>query len=443
MVFLPACLSLLKLPTKKNQKQVKEGFIAKALKTITPWIIKRKYFILVLFLIIALSPIVSAKYISYKSDYISYFPQDNPAVIQTSVISKELSGVTQLFIDYHINEEKYKKYVEKQKLELGHDMSTSTTFYHDYEALTTIANFEKDLKKDNNVRYILSFPLVLCETNKVITEKYEIPKELKQRLKLNSVFNVLRARKNSQFQLINPTADTITTAFRLTDLNYSHGYIMDDDLKVFVQKLDKELKVAMPEYIDYQIAGNRLDYLNLRDIMNRDLKITTLFSILLIFLTLSLVFRNALYGFFSIIPMISGITLNFTIMAIAQIPLDMTTIMVSCVAIGIGVDDSAHFLLKFNALFTKYKNDPNRFKKSLQETMELTGRPIILTSISIILGMGMLIFATFPPIAYLGFLISLALFTTTIGCLLFLPMSLSIHNKIRTLILKRKETSSN
>jgi len=431
LVYLPATLSLLKLPSEKRKRSIKHGFISNSLRKFAPWIIKRRFFILVIFIIIILSPIVSSRFMSYESDYITYFPDDNPAVVQTSTISKELSGITQLYIDYHIDEDKFKKYIEKKGVELGIDPSTAANFYHDYNALQTIADFEIELKKNENIRYMLSFPLILCETNKVVSGSYSIPTEFSQRFKLNSVFNVLRARRSNQFELILPRADTISTGFRLADLSNSHGYIKEADLEVFLKDLNNKLETILPEYIDYQVGGHRVDFIKLRQTMNRDLQVTTIFSVILIFLSLSLLFRNAAYGFYSLIPMLSGITLNFTIMAIARIPLDMTTVMVSSVAIGIGVDDSVHFLLKFNALYEEFKDRENRFQLALQKTLEITGRPIVLTSISIILGMGMMVFASFTPIAYFGFLVALALLTTTIGCLVFLPMTLTLHYRFK------------
>ena len=80
-------------------------------------------------------------------------------------------------------------------------------------------------------------------------------------------------------------------------------------------------------------------------------------------------------------------------MAVTGIPLDMTTLMVASVAIGIGVDDSIHFLLQYRKQLerTEGTGDP------LRNTLHIAGRPIILTSTSIVGGILVLCLSSFKP----------------------------------------------
>ena len=440
IIFLPFILTFLPLPSLQKSKKTYAGFLASALEKLGDIIVTYRYLFLFLLILILLSPLVFFRFMKYESDYVGYFNDETPAVVQTSKISRNLSGTTQLYIDYQINHEKLVNWLQEQNIPLS-DISNYETFYHNYDLTQSILEFEKVLQKDKNIRYIISFPLLLAEVNKSIYNQYEIPSSLTQRLKLDSIFKFLKIRNSTQYALINSSADRIATIFRVADLKNSHGYFKEDDLRVFVRDLQNQLSTFLPPYIDFQLDGHRIDFFKLRAQLDSDLNRSTILSILLIFLTVSLLFRSGWYGLYALIPMLTGISLNFTIMALAGIPMDMTTIMVSCVAIGIGVDDSIHFLLHYSSNIQKENTSWDEIKAALVQTLIYTGRPIIMTSISIICGLGMLLFAQFKPISYFGFLIIIALLSTTIATLIFLPVIIYLHGKIASRF-KRPTVSS-
>ena len=106
-------------------------------------------------------------------------------------------------------------------------------------------------------------------------------------------------------------------------------------------------------------------------------------------------------------------------MYLANIPFDIVTSILSSIAIGVGVDDAIHFMIRYNkqGLLYKNKSPEDKVKATLNETI----RPITLTSISIISGMLVLFFASYSPIKYFGILLAVALFITTIATLVILP----------------------
>lgn len=429
IIFLPFILSFLPLPSVQKSQKSYTGFLATLLSKGGDTIVKYRYLFFALLILILLSPFYFFRFMKYESDYVGYFDDETPAVVQTSKISRNLSGTTQLYIDYQINLDKLVNWLKEQNIPLS-EISRYETFYQNYDLTQAILNFEKQLQKDVNIRYIISFPLLLAEVNKSISNQYEIPTSLTQRLKLDSIFKFLKIRNSTQYALINSTADRIATIFRVADLKNSHGYFKEDDLRVFVTNLQEQLQNILPPYVDFQLDGHRIDFFKLRSQMDSDLNRSTILSILLIFLTVSLLFRSGWYGLYALIPMLTGIALNFTIMALAGIPMDMTTIMVSCVAIGIGVDDSIHFLLHYSANLKDSSNPDKDIKTAIVQTLVYTGRPIIMTSISIICSLSMLLFAQFKPISYFGFLIIIALLSTTIATLIFLPVIIYIHGKL-------------
>ena len=96
----------------------------------------------------------------------------------------------------------------------------------------------------------------------------------------------------------------------------------------------------------------------------------------------------------------------------------MTTIMVSAVAIGVGVDDAIHFLLHYRRHLKEQGGDR---QKALDHTLAVTGRPILLTTISIVGGLLALCFSSFNPILYFGILVVATLSAACISTLILLP----------------------
>ncbi len=147
-----------------------------------------------------------------------------------------------------------------------------------------------------------------------------------------------------------------------------------------------------------------------------------LISLVLIFLLTTIGFKSLRYGLFSIIPLTTAIMFNFIFMVVMDIPLDMTTVMFTSVVIGVGVDNAIHFLLQYRKQAEFYPDD---IEKRILETMIITGRPILLTTASIVGGLMVLTIANFQPVIYFGVLVSVTLLAAAVGTLVILPAILS------------------
>ena len=291
----------------------------------------------------------------------------------------------------------------------------------DRDTLETLNRIEQELQGIGDIAKTRSFNTFVREAQRVTRGTTDFPASKGPILFLSRALNAYREQDAESAALINSFVNDDFTRYNITFRYYNHenGMAMGEDrIPQLLGQIESVLDVETPEGVSYRVMGPRLFFQDLYNQLTRDLALSTFTAFLLIFIVASYTFRSLLYGLFSLIPMFAGVLLNFILMVLFNIPLDLTTVMVSCVSIGIGVDDSIHFLLH-------YRQDEN-----LHHTMELTGRPIILTSLSIIAGLVLLVFSTFRPIGYFGILISIALFNTTIGCLVYLPSFLSIKESV-------------
>ena len=195
-----------------------------------------------------------------------------------------------------------------------------------------------------------------------------------------------------------------------------------NELRSLKHDIERDIGEILAPEVSAELWGSSLRYLSLSRMVNRDQWISMLISFVLIFLITSLSFRSLFYGFCSLFPLITGIMINFVAMAVLRIPLDMTTIMVSSIAIGVGVDNSIHLLIQYRKQRRLF---PTAIDRALINTLSTTGRPILLTTASIVGGILVLSFASFRPIVYFGVLVAITLAATAIGSLVVLPVILS------------------
>ncbi|MFA5448513.1 MAG: MMPL family transporter, partial [Sphaerochaeta sp.] len=134
---------------------------------------------------------------------------------------------------------------------------------------------------------------------------------------------------------------------------------------------------------------------------------------------------------------ICGVMANYIFMYALGIPFDLITVIFSAVAVGAGIDYAIHFLIRY-----KNKVDSGlTVEERLSATIKETGRPIILTTLSIVGGMLMLLFASYTPVRYFGTLMSLALMDCMLATLFIMPSMIILTDKIKKRVKRQKQSA--
>ena len=173
----------------------------------------------------------------------------------------------------------------------------------------------------------------------------------------------------------------------------------------------------LPEGTTVTVSGDPILNVKFSNRLLNDQNISTILSIAIVLLIAIVVFRSPIRGVVTIIPVLSGIMINYVFMYITGIPFDMVTVSFSSIAIGCGVDNALHFMLRYS----RKKKDGFAGLDAIKPTIVETGRPIILSTMSIVLGMMMLSFGSYMPIRYFGLLMSVTLLGCMASTLVFLP----------------------
>jgi hypothetical protein len=145
-------------------------------------------------------------------------------------------------------------------------------------------------------------------------------------------------------------------------------------------------------------------------------------SLLAVWAVVSLLARSATFGLVSIVPLILTVAVNFGVMVLAGRPLDIATMMIGSVVIGIGVDYAVHFQSRFRREFAR-SGDP---QGSLERTMRTSGRGIAYNALTIALGFAVLLLSGFAGTSTFGWLISAAMALSALCALTVIPALLSV-----------------
>lgn len=141
---------------------------------------------------------------------------------------------------------------------------------------------------------------------------------------------------------------------------------------------------------------------------------TVFLGIMAMFLVL---FRSVSISLIAILPnfLAAGVVLGG--MGIAGIPLDMMTITIAAITVGIGVDHAIHYITRFKREFEVDRN----YVASMHRAHASIGRALFYTAITIIVGFSILALSNFIPSVYFGLLTSLAMLAALLGSMTLLP----------------------
>ncbi|MBU3951318.1 MAG: MMPL family transporter [Proteobacteria bacterium] len=141
----------------------------------------------------------------------------------------------------------------------------------------------------------------------------------------------------------------------------------------------------------------------------------------IIFFIMSLLFVNFKAGLLSLVPNAFPVLLVFGVMGILNIPLNVGTAMVGAIAIGIAVDDTVHFMTRYNREMRRLQDQT----LAIDECIRSEIKPIVSTSIALAMGFLVVCFSSFAPIVSFGFLSALVMVFALLGDLFLTPILLS------------------
>jgi len=178
--------------------------------------------------------------------------------------------------------------------------------------------------------------------------------------------------------------------------------------------LENKLKLNKDEF---KLAGVLILFNNLLQSLFKSQILTMGLVMIGIFAMFFILFRNIKLSLIGVAPNFIAAFFILGIIGLLGIPLDMMTITIAAITIGIAVDNSIHYIYRFKEEFLKTKD----YNKTLEICHSTVGVAILNTSITIVFGFSILVFSKFIPTIYFGVFTGIAMLLAMISVLTLLP----------------------
>jgi predicted RND superfamily exporter protein len=406
LFFFPAVLSLLRPAGRRQVRRARLRLLSGMLLRLSQFVIRRRWWIVAGLAACGAGFALGLPFIRADTDTIGYFPRRDRAVQDMYFLTGKLGGFDELNVS-----------LLAPAGESGYFLRPAV--------LTSVDALENRLEALPDISYGISFASYVRFQNRVATGEDRIPEGRAPILLLSRFVRALATEaqgSNPLAGLLNQDFSRLTLSFRIYN-SRTGKYINEQGLRDLLGQMKPLIASGLPPGARSEIWGMGMQYLSLSDLLRSNLLRSFGLSAALVLGVAIIAFRSLRHGLLAIVPLVSGIMLNFLFMAVARIPLDMTTIMVSSVSVGMGVDNAIHFFLAYRRRRARVPGDRRR---AVSVTLVRTGRPILLTTFSIMGGLLVLVLASFRPIAYFGVLVVFALAATCASTLIALPALLTL-----------------
>jgi len=187
-----------------------------------------------------------------------------------------------------------------------------------------------------------------------------------------------------------------------------------------VEKIYSYVEDNFPKNVTTVIGGTALVEASLNNLVVESQIISVIFSVLLVFLLVSLFNRSLVAGLVGITPLCICILINFAIMGFTGIKLNIGTSMMASLCVGIGIDYAIHYLEAYKREY----NSSGGKGDFLVKTFAASGRAILVNAVSVAAGFTVLMFSQFIMLIDLGLLIAFTMLSSALVSLTVIPVML-------------------
>ena len=360
--------------------------------------------------IIVVLSVIGISKLEVENSFINYFDKNTEIYKGMKLIDEELGGTTPLEVILKFPKKEEKKSEEDDEFEDWEDEEDTNDekywFTKDkVDRITSVHNYLDSLPQVGKVLSFSSIVDVATQLNKnnplgtlemgVLYSK--IPESIK-----TEIIDPYLSIENNEARI----------SLRIID---SQENLRRNDL---INKINFDLKNELGlEKDDYKLAGVLILFNNLLQSLFKSQILTLGLVMIGIFSMFIVLFRNIKLSLIGVVPNFIAAFFILGIIGLLEIPLDMMTITIAAITIGIAVDNSIHYIYRFKEEFNKLKD----YNKTLKTCHSTVGVAILNTSITIVFGFSILVLSKFIPTIYFGMFTGLAMLLAMISVLTLLP----------------------
>ena len=411
-LLLPSLLSIFSSNDEILIKDTEKSFITKILGSIAK---KNHIFIFGPTIIVIVASITGILKLEVENSFINYFDKETEIYKGMKKIDDELGGTTPLNILLNFPSKKEEE-SDDEFSEWDEDTENNkdkSKYWFTRDKMDKILKVHDYLDSQPEIGKVLSFGSILRVAEDLNEKKL-------QSLEIAVLYSKIpeEIKKEIISPYISVDADEARITIRIKD---SLENLRRNE---FISRLQSEINTKLGfEKDEYKLSGVLILFNNLLQSLFKSQILTLGIVMLGIFAMFFILFRNITLSLIGIVPNFLAAFFILGIIGLMKIPLDMMTITIAAITIGIAVDNSIHYIYRFREEFIKIRN----YNKTLDRCHSTVGIAILNTSITIVFGFSILIFSNFIPTIYFGVFTGLAMLLAMISVLTLLPKLLLIY----------------
>ncbi len=406
--LLPSLISLLASDDETGLKDTEKSFITSFLSSFT------KNNTILIFgptLIIIILSIIGIFKLEVENSFINYFDKDTEIYKGMKKIDEDLGGTTPLNIilkfptlskNTKIEEDEFAEWEEESK-----NSDDKAKYWFTRDKMDKIIKVHDYLESLPEVGKVLSFGSILRVAEDLNNKELQ---SLEIAVLYSKIPEAIKTEIVSPYISVNKDEARINVRIKdsLKDLRRNE----------LIKKINSELNTELGlDKSEYKLAGVLILFNNLLQSLFKSQILTLGIVLLGIFLMFFILFKNTTLSFIGIAPNFIAAFFILGIIGLLEIPLDMMTITIAAITIGIAVDNSIHYIYRFREEFKNIKN----YNKTLERCHNTVGVAILNTSITIVFGFSILVLSNFIPTIYFGVFTGIAMLLAMISVLTLLP----------------------
>ncbi len=322
------------------------------------------------------------------NDPLSYFPEDRELIQETKTIHEDLAGIKVFFVTLEAD---------------------NANAFLQVENLQKLNKIQAFINKQNVFDTTLSIVDHLKYVNKEFQGEFAAD-TLPQSRQLVAQYLMFFHRSELE--------SYVSHDYRQANIIVRHNISDSHTLNQYVDELKEFVSHISGDGIRARVVGeNLLVNQAAESLMVSQIQALTLL-LSLIFLLMSIMFTSLKGGAIAMIPSVIPIVLMFGIMGLLGIPLNPGTAMVAVIAVGIAIDGTIHLLAHYNELCRTTSDYEGAVHQAVQEV----ATPLIVSSLALSLGFGILLFSNFTVVAQFGALAAATMLISIFANLLITPI---------------------
>ncbi len=384
ITFVPSVLSLLSLKNKTaylNDNIKKKDGITRFMDKIGEWVLKNEKKIIAAGIVIVIISVLGIPKIQRKVDMLDYFQHGSSIRLTEKIMQNKFGGSIPIQI------------LVKGDIQ-------------DPAVLTEMKKMEDFLESLDDVKNSQSVADLIEEMSDVMGEGKVIPDS---KDKVCNLWFLLEGEEVMS-QLVNDDKTEAIIQATIASVNTKR-------MRSLVKNIERYINRTKSSSFTFTQTGMPSIYQHLDDSMLQSQIQSLIIAIILVFICLVFLLHSFIGGLIGLVPIVFTLIVVFGFMGFSGIPLDIATVLVGSISIGIGIDYSIHFVSRFRKEFKKDKTE----LEALDRTLETSGKAILINVITVMLGFLVLLLANLIPLRRFGILVAITMIGSGVSAITLLP----------------------